>query len=129
MEADTFLLGLTDGTTTPSATTADPRWGAGGTTDFNAEEVTDGGNYVAEGASLANPSALLSGGTLEIDMDDPAVWSSDGSNPTDATYGIIYNDQAAKEAVGFVDLGGAFDMTTGDLTVVWGAPMATINQA
>ena len=127
MESDTFKLGLTDGTTTLAVTTTAPTWGGTGT-DLEAEEVS-GGNYDAGGKALANPSAVLTGGLIEIDMDDPAVWSSNASNPADATYGVIYNDQANKEAVGFVDLGGAFDMTTGDLTVVWGAPMATINQA
>ncbi len=128
-EAGAFFLGLVDAVTTPTSTTADPRWGAGGTTNFKAREVTPGGNYAADGKSLANPSATLNAGLVDIDMDDPAVWSSNASNPTDATWGIIYNNQAAKEAVAFVDLGGAFDMTTGDLTVTFGAPLATLNQA
>lgn len=128
-ESGTFFMGITDGTTTPTSTTADPRWGSGGTTDFKAEEVTPGGNYAADGKSLANPSATLNAGLVDIDMDDPAVWSSNASNPTDATWGIIYNNQAAKGAVAFVDIGGVFDMTTGDLKTTFGSPLITLNQA
>lgn len=128
-EAGTFLMGLVTNVTVPAATTADPRWGAGGTTNFKTTECTPGGNYVADGAALANPSVVLNGGAAEIDWDDPATWSQHASNPTDATWGIIYNNQAAKECVGYVDLGGAFNMTTGDLTVTFGAPAATLDQA
>jgi hypothetical protein len=128
-EAGVFFLGLTDGSTTPTATTADPRWGAGGTTNFKAEEATPGGQYAADGKSLANPSVALVGGSAEIDWDDPGAWTQDGASPTDATYGIIYNNQAAKECVGYVDIGGVFNMTTGDLDVVFGTPAADLDQA
>ena len=130
-ETGAFFLGLVTNVTPPTVDIADPRWAASGTTDFKAVECTPGGNYIVEGASLANPSVVLNGGTdlAEIDWDDPATWSQHVSNPTDATWGIIYNNQAAKECVGYVDLGGAFDMTTGDLTVTFGAPAATLNQA
>jgi hypothetical protein len=129
-ETGVFFIGLVTNATVPAATTADPRWGAGGTTNFKTNEVTPGGNYVADGASLANPSVTLGvGDNAEIDWDDPATWSQHASNPTDATWGIIYNNQAAKECVGYVDLGGAFDMTTGDLTITFGTPVATLDQA
>ena len=129
-ENDAFLIALTDGTTTPSTTTADPRWGAGGSTNFSTEECAAGGNYSAGGASLANPSVALVGGAAEYDWDDPATWSQHASNPTDATWGIIYNNTSAgKECVGYVDLGGAFNMTTGDLDITFGAPAASLDQA
>lgn len=128
-ELGTFYCALITNAVTPLATTSDPRWGAGGGTNFTTNEVTPGGNYAANGAALANPSVTLNGGLAEIDWDDPATWSQNASNPTNATWGIIYNNQANKECVGFVDLGGAFDMTTGDLTITFGAPAATLNQA
>ena len=130
LETDALFLGLTDGSTTPTATTAIPYWGAGGTTNFKAEECTPGGNYAADGAALANPSVTLNGGLAEIDWDDPATWATHASNPTDATWGIIYNSTATnKECIGFVDLGGAFNMTTGPLSITFGTPAATHNQA
>lgn len=121
LETDTFKLGLTTGATTPSATTTDPRWGAGGTTNFAAEEVTPGGNYAAGGPTIANPAVTLTGGLAMFDGDDVTI-AQNAANPTNATQAIIYNDTAAgKNAVGFVDIGGAFDMTTGPLSFVWNA--------
>lgn len=130
LENDTIKVGLTDGTTTPAATTADPRWGAGGTTNFSSEEVTAGGNYTAGGATPAAPSVTLSGGAAVFDAGDVS-WSQNGSNPTNARWGIIYNDTATgKNAIGYVDLGSAFDMTTGDLSIAWNASgIASLDQA
>lgn len=126
LETGVIKVGLTTGGTTPAATTAGPRWGAGGTTNFAAEEVTPGGNYSAGGATPAAPTVTLSGGQAEIDWGDIS-WSANASNPTNATWAIIYNDSATnKEAIGYVDIGGAYDMTTGDLSITWGTPVATI---
>jgi len=130
LENDSIKCALIDSVQTPATTSADPRWGAGGTVNFSTDEVTAGGNYVAGGADCANPAVTLNGGLAEIDFDDPATWAQNVSNPTDARWGIIYNDTSAgKECIGYVDLGSAFDMTTGDLTITWGAPFATLNQA
>ena len=130
LESDTIKLALVDDTTTPATTTAVPCWGSGGTTNFSSNEVTAGGNYSAGGAACANPTVALSGGAATFDTDDPATWSQHASNPTDARWGILYNDTATnKNAIGYVDLGSAFNMTTGDLTVAWGAPLATFDQA
>lgn len=129
LETNAIMLGLTDGSTVPATTTADPRWGASGTTNFAAEQITPGGNYSDGGAACANPTVTLNAGACEFDADDPAAWAQNASNPTDATYGIYYNDTAAgKNALASVDLGGSFDMTTGDLTVVNGAPIFTWDQ-
>ena len=130
LESDTIKLALVDDTPTPATTTAVPCWGSGGTTNFSSNEVTAGGNYSAGGAACANPTVALSGGAATFDTDDPATWSQHASNPTDARWGILYNDTATnKNAIGYVDLGSAFNMTTGDLTVAWGAPLATFDQA
>ncbi len=128
-ELDTFLLGYIDAGTTPLVTTAIPHWAGTGTTNFFLDQVATGGNYSGP-ITLANPSATLVGGLIEIDFDDPAQVAQNAGNAVDFTWGIIFNDTpASKHAVGFVDLGGAFDGTTGDLDVIWGAPCATLNQA
>ncbi len=120
LNTDTVKCGLTNGTTTPAATTADPRWGAGGTTNFAAEEVTPGGNYVAGGTDVTNTFSE-SAGTATLGASNIS-WAQNASNPTNATWGILYNDTSAgKEAIAYVDLGGAFDMTTGDLSITWGS--------
>ena len=120
---------IVDNTITPSATTADPCWGAGGTTNLAANEQT-GGNFSAGGNTCATASATLNAGTLEIDFGDPATWAQNASNPTTCYWGIIYDDTTTnKNCIGYVDLGGVFDATTGDLTITWGAPFATVDQA
>lgn len=121
LESDAFKLALVDGVVTPTAATADPRWGAGGSTDFSAREVTPGGNYIAGGTDVAATFSEAAGTATFDGVTNPS-WAQNASNPTDATWGILYNDTSAgKEAVGFLDLGGAYDMTSGDLTVTWSA--------
>ena len=127
-ENDAFYLGIVDGVITPTATTADPRWAALGSTNLAANEVS-GTNYTAGGNVLANPSVALVGGAAEIDWDDPTAWSQHATGPTDMTWGIIYNSTSAtKECVGFVDLGGVFSLVAGDLTIVFGTPAADMDQ-
>ena len=126
LENDVIKVGLVTNVTTPADTTADPRWGAGGTTNFKTNEVTPGGNYVVDGATPATPSVTLAGGQAEIDWGDVS-WAQNASNPTDATWAIIYNStDAGLRCIGYVDIGGTFNMTTGDLSITWGTPVATI---
>lgn len=122
LSTDTYKVGLVDSTTTPTATTADPRWGAGGTTNFSTNEVTAGGNYTAGGPSLGvSDHWTISGGTSTFDGDDVSILQN-ASNPTNARWGIIYNDTAAgKNAVGWVDLGSDSDLTSGDFSITWNA--------
>jgi hypothetical protein len=120
---------IINNTTPPATTTADPTWGAGGTTNFTTWEET-GTNYPAGGRACAALTVTDNAGTIELDFGDPAVWSQDPANPTAAWWGIIYDDTTTnKNCIGYVDLGGVFDATTGDLTITWGAPFATLNQA
>ena len=121
METDTFKVGLTDSTTTPVATTADPRWGAGGTTNLSTDEVTPGGNYSAGGPTAANPSVMLTTGAGVFDADDISI-AQHASNPTDARWGIFYNDtDTGKRAAGFVDLGAVTDLSAGAFSITWNA--------
>lgn len=115
-----------DSTTTPSQTTSDPRWGAGGGTNFSTWEVTAAGDYTAGGNTLASPLVTLSGGILEIDWGNPADWTT--GTDTDAKWGIVYNDFATKQCICYIDLGTAFDMSTGTLRIEFGTPAMQLNQ-
>lgn len=130
LENDTIKVALITSVVTPSATTSDPRWGAGGGTNLSTNQVTPGGNYVTGGATAANPAVTLTGGLAMFDADDVS-WAQNASNPTDAEWAIIYNDtDAGKRAIGYVDIGGAFNMTTGALSITWNANgIFRINQA
>jgi hypothetical protein len=130
MENDSVYCALITSAATPATTTADPRWGTGGTTNFSTNQVTPGGNYATGGNVCSAPSVTLVGGAAQMDFGDPAVWAQHASNPTNARWGIIYNNAAAgKNCIGYVDLGSDFNMTTGDLTIVWGNPFASFDQA
>lgn len=122
LSTDTFKVGLVDSTVTPTATTANPTWGAAGSTNMATNEVTAGGNYVAGGNTLGAADHLtLSGGTATFDGSDISI-TQHASNPTNARWGIVYNDTATnKDAIGWVDLGSVSDLTGGDFTITWNA--------
>lgn len=129
-ENDTFKVGLITSAVTPSATTADPRWGAGGTTNFSSNQVTPGGNYTTGGPSAANPTCTLSGGAGVFDAGDISI-AQHASNPTNARWGILYNDTATgKNCVGYVDLGAVIDLSAGAFSITWNASgISSMNQA
>lgn len=121
LENDSIKVGLITSAVTPLATTTDPRWGAGGTTNFSTNQVTPGGNYATGGPAAANPSVTLVGGAGVFDADDISILQ-DVSNPTNARWGIIYNDTAVgKYCIGFVDLGADVDLSAGNFSITWNA--------
>ena len=125
---DVIKCAIINNTAPPATDDADPCWGAGGSTDHSTYEE-DGGSYTTGGLVLSNPTVALVGGVCQIDFDNPATWGINGANPTACWWGIIYSDTATnKNCIGYVDLGGVFDGTTGDLSIAWGAPFATADQ-
>jgi len=129
-ETDTFKVGLITSAITPAVTDADPRWGAGGTTNWSTNEVTAGGNYAAGGPAIANPSVTLNGGAGVFDGDDISILV-DGANPADARWGIIYNDTAiGKQVLGYLDLGSVIDLSSLGFSIAWNAAgISSMNQA
>jgi hypothetical protein len=121
LETDVLKLGLVTASVTPTASTADPCWGAGGTTNLSTYEVTPGGNYSAGGPTVTNNTFTESGGTATLDADNTSIAQS-GSNPTNARWGILYSDTSTnKDALAFVDLGGVTDLSSGGFSVTWNA--------
>ena len=122
LDANTIRAGLIDSVQTPAAGSADPRWGAGGTVNFDTNEVSQGGGtYALEGLDIAATWSQTSG-TGTFDAADISTWTQDASNPDDARWVILYDDTTAgNQCIGYVDLGAIFDMTTGDLNVSWHA--------
>lgn len=121
LSSDTFKLGLVTNAVTPAASTSDPRWGAGGSTDLSSSQVTPGGNYATGGPALASSSWSETSGTVTFDATDVSI-AQDAANPNNARWAVIYNDTSAgKEALAFVDLGGVTDLTAGNLAITWNA--------
>lgn len=120
LESDTIKVALVNNTITPAANTADPRWGAGGTTNLSANEVS-GTGYTAGGTDIA-ATAALSGGALVFDGATNPSWTKNASGPTGIYWAIIYNDTATgKNAIGFVDMGGPVSLQAGDVSITWNA--------
>ena len=116
LEADTFKLGLVTNSITPAASTAAPCWGAGGSTNMLAYEVTPGGNYSTGGPTIGNTAMTEAGGTVKWDGDDITI-AQDPANPATCRWGIVYSDTAAaKNAFGYIDLGGITDLSAGAFT-------------
>lgn len=121
LSADTIKLGLVTSTYTPTAADADPRWGAGGSTNTSTNEVAPGGNYSAGGPTIGSTTYTASGSTAVFNGSTVTI-SQNASNPTNARWGIIYDStDAGKRCIGFLDLGAATNLSNGDLTVNWNA--------
>ena len=120
LSADTIRMGLITSTTAPAISDTDPRWGAGGSVDFSTTQVTPGGNYATGGPTLASVTWTNVAGVATLRATDVSI-AQHASNPTNARWGIVYNDtDASKRALGFVDLGSVRVLTTGAFTVDFG---------
>lgn len=120
LNTDEYRIGIVTNANPPLTGDADPGWAVARTTDFSATEVTPGGNYATGGTDITNLFSEV-GGVATFDASNllPYV-AKDASNPSDARWGILYNNTgAAKKAIGFLDFGSVFDMTTGDLNITW----------
>jgi hypothetical protein len=121
LETDVIKLGLITTSTTPTETTAVPAWGAGGTTNMTTNQVTPGGNYSTGGPTIANNTYTLASATCTFDGDNISI-TQNASNPTNARWGIGWNDTNAIDAALFyLDLGGVTDLTAGDFSVTFNA--------
>lgn len=121
LTSDTIKLGIVNNGTIPTVSTADPRWGAGGTTNFATNEVATGTSYSAGGPSLASVTYTRTNGVATFDAADVTI-AQDASGFTTGYWGIIYDStDAGKHAIAFVDLGGPVSIQGGALTFTWNA--------
>ena len=112
--SDTIKMGIVTNSTAPTVTTADPRWGTGGTTNFATNEVTPGGSYSAGGISLTSPAIAASGADTNLTATSPISLAANASNPTGAYWGILYDStDSGKHCFGYIDLGGPVSLVAG----------------
>ena len=120
LNTDVYKIGIVTNSNPPVAADPDPGWAAARTTDFSATEVTPGGGYTTGGTDITNIYSEAAGVSTFDAGDQLPYVAQNGSNATDARWGIIYNDtDSDKKAIGFLDFGSDFDMTTGDLNITW----------
>jgi len=121
LSSDTIKIAFITDAVTPAVTDADPRWGAGGSTNYSTNEVTPGGNYSTGGETITNVSVTLSSGKGVFDGDNISI-AVNGSNPTNARWGIIYNDtDAGKRAIAYFDIGSVFSLASDQFDIQWAA--------
>lgn len=117
LDSNTIKVAICDNTATPSASTATPTLG-----DFT--EVGTAGTYAAGGEALTC-TWVESGGTVTFDSSTNPTWAANGSNDTDAYWGIVYAvgtlNGTVNPAIGYLDLGGPVNMATTALTITWNA--------
>lgn len=113
LDADTFSMALITSAVAPTAADATPNL-----SDYT--ECANGGAYTTGGVALTTPTFTEAAGTATFDAVD-ITFTQNASSPTNARWGLIVNTTNANAAVCFLDLGSDFDMTTGDLDIVFHA--------
>jgi len=109
---DDFYCAVCDNDVTPTAGFATPL-----ITEFS--QIGTDGSY--SGPVNLGPLSVLvteSGGVMRFNSSTNPHWDQHVNNDTDAYWAIIYNF-VSKDCLGYVDLGGPLDLSTGDLTVTW----------
>lgn len=121
LSSNTFKLGIVTNATAPSLSTADPRWGAGGTTNFSSNQVATGGTSYTGPQTLGSVTWTLVSNVPTFRAANVNL-AQDASGFTNGAYGIIYNDtDAGKRAIGFVEISatGAASLVAGPVVIDW----------
>lgn len=119
--ADTLKLGIVTTATVPAANTADPRWGAGGTTNFSTNQVATGGTSYTGPITLAGVTWSIVSGVPTLRATNVTL-AQDASGFTNGAYGILYDDTlAGKYAIGYIELSaaGAASLVAGSIVIDW----------
>ena len=121
LSTDVLKLGIVNSTIVPTLTTADPRWGTGGTTNLSANQVALGTAYpgpiTLAGVTFTIPAAT---GIPTLRATNFSIAQDAAAGFTTAAYGILYDDtDTGKRAIGYVDLNGPVGNTTGPIDFDW----------
>lgn len=118
LSTDSLKIGIVNSTTAPTVSTADPRWGAGGTTDFSANQVATGTGYTGP-VALTSVTYTRASGVDTLSAANVTV-AQDATGFTNAYYAIVYDDTVTgKYAICSVDLGGPVGIQNGPLNINW----------
>lgn len=119
MSTDTFKIAFVTSSVTPAQADAVPHFGGTGTTNYATNQVAAGGNYASGGATLTSTEFNAVGGVSSFKAAKFSI-AQHASNPTNARWGIIYNNSDAnKRCVAFVDLGAVKDLSATSLELRW----------
>jgi hypothetical protein len=119
-----LIKSLANGGVTPTTTTTNPTWGGTGT-DMSAYEVAAGGEYVTGGTICASPATTVLSNTISLTWSNPAAWTQNAANPTNARWGIFW-DTTTLRCLAWYDLGADRDLTAGELLITMYNPVLDI---
>jgi hypothetical protein len=120
LSSDALRLGLITSATTPTVGTLAPHFGGTGTTNMATNQVIAGTSYTAGGPTLTGVFWTNVGNTVPTLRAAQVTINQDAAGFTNARWGIIYNNtNAAKQAIGFIDLGADRSIVSGSLTLDW----------
>lgn len=114
-----FYCGLITSAQAPAESDTNPLWLAG--TPAYTQATPQTGNYATGGqniSSVITDNWTRSGATCTFDADN-ASWAQHVDNPTSTSFGLVYLNDVNDYCLLYVELGSAFDMRTGDLTITW----------
>ena len=118
LHSATLKCALITSAATPAKTTADPRWGSGGTTNFSTNQVATGGTsytgpitLAGQSVAVVTPNVLFRANIITLPQD--------ASGFTNARWAILYEDGASKYAFAFLDLGSDRSIVSGQLQIDW----------
>jgi hypothetical protein len=121
LSADTIKLGLIKSAANsgidPTNILADPRWGAGGTTNLATSQVNTGTSYVTGGPTLTTKTFDLQANVPTMRADIVTI-AQDASGFTNARWGILY-ESVTLRALAFIDLGTDRSVVGGELKIDW----------
>ena len=121
LSADTIKLGLIKSAANsgidPTNILADPRWGAGGTTNLATSQVNTGTSYATGGPTLTTKTFELRANVPTLRADIVTI-AQDAAGFTNARWGILY-ESVTLRAIAFVDLGTDRSVVGGELKIDW----------
>lgn len=118
LHSDTLKLVIVDDTLIPAPDDTTPTY-----SDYSANEVSNGGNYVTGGVTLTTVAVAMVAGICTVTCDDVNI-AMDASGFTDGSHGIICDTTATgTPALGFVQLddadGNPVNEQAGPVDVEW----------
>jgi hypothetical protein len=122
LDTDDWRMGIITSSTTPAVNTPVPYWLTGsGTTAMGANQVATGGTSYTAPIALASEAWTLNATGANMDCAD-IVLAQDASGFTNGRWGIVYNNtNAAKQCIGYLDLGSDRSLVAGSLTITMNA--------
>ncbi|MFN8760229.1 MAG: hypothetical protein ACK5XA_15645 [Tagaea sp.] len=131
LSTEDIRLGVITSAVTPVATTTDPRWGTGGSTNLSSNQVATGGTSYTGPIALTTKSWTIVSGVPTFRA-DVVTLAQDATGFANGRWGILFNNtDAGKRALGFVDLGADRSLVSGSLSFDWqgaGNDILTLDQ-